>query len=69
MLDQTVEDAKKALAAIAGGASYSTSDVYAGSLLVLVENEDCAPDNRTPWTLLLIPLTDNPLRSKGTTND
>ena len=68
MLDQTIEDAKKALAAIADGAPYSTSDVYAGSLLVLVENADYAPDNRTHWTLLLIPLTDNPLRSKGTTN-
>ena len=45
MLDQTVEDVKKALAAIADGAPYSTSDVYAGSLLVLVENADYAPDN------------------------
>ena len=45
MLDQTIEDVKKALAAIADGAPYSTSDIYAGSLLVLVENVDCAPDN------------------------
>ena len=45
MLDQTIEDVKKALAAIAGGASYSTSDIYAGSLLVLVENAEYTPDN------------------------
>lgn len=45
MLDQTIEDVKKALAAIADGAPYSTSDVYAGSLLILVENAEYAPDN------------------------
>ena len=44
MLDQTIEDVKKALAAIADGAPYSTSDVYAGSLLVLVENDEYAPE-------------------------
>ena len=45
MLDQTIEDVTKALAAIRDGAPYSTSDVYAGSLLILVENDAYAPDN------------------------
>ena len=45
MLDQTIDDVTKALAAIRDGAPYSTSDVYAGSLLILVENDDYAPDN------------------------
>ena len=45
MTDQTVEDVKKVLAAIADGAPYSTSDVFAGNLLVLVGNDDYAPDN------------------------
>jgi hypothetical protein len=45
MLDQTIEDVTKALAAIRDGAPYSTSDIYAGTLLVLVENADYAPDN------------------------
>jgi len=45
MLDQTIDDVTKALAAIRDGAPYSTSDIYAGTLLVLVENDDYAPDN------------------------
>jgi hypothetical protein len=45
MLDQTIEDVTKALAAIRDGVPYSTSDVYAGTLLILVENDDYAPDN------------------------
>jgi len=44
MLDQTIEDVKKVLAAIREGAPYSTSDVYAGTLLILVENDDHTPD-------------------------
>ena len=43
MLDQTIEDVTKALTAIRDGAPYSTSDVYAGSLLILVENDAYAP--------------------------
>ena len=45
MLDQTIEDVLKVLTAIADGAPYSTSDIYGGTLLVLVENDDYAPDN------------------------
>ena len=55
--DVTIEDVKKALAAIADGAPYSTSNVCAGTLLILVENVNYEPDNgQNPWLCFEVPV-------------